>query len=125
MALDRQAVIEALERILDSNLYRALSEPARIQILKVLLLHGPLDISGVVEHLELKLDRSVVSRHLKVLAEADLVCFERQGRQRVYAVSGSATVQRFEQMGQMFRRAIEVCCPEQLEGCCQPRSQED
>lgn len=120
----RQATIEALDRCLDSAMYRALAEPARLQILKILLLHGPTDIAGVVANIDL--DRSVVSRHLKVLHEAGLVTYDKQGRNRVYSVCGHDAIHRFEAMTESIRQAIQACCPEQLTGgCCDPGVCED
>lgn len=115
----RQTAVDALDRCLDSAVYRALAEPARLRILKILLLHGPIDIAGVVEHIDL--DRSVVSRHLKVLHDAGLVTFEKQGRNRIYSVCGHDAIHRFEAMTESIRQAIQACCPEQLSGgCCDP-----
>jgi DNA-binding transcriptional ArsR family regulator len=120
----RRAAIEALDRCLDSAMYRALAEPARLQILKIFLLHGPIDIAGVVANIDL--DRSVVSRHLKVLHEARLVTYDKQGRNRIYSVCGHDAIHRFEAMTESIRQAIQACCPEQLTGgCCDPSVCED
>jgi DNA-binding transcriptional ArsR family regulator len=57
--------------VLNSAFLRALTEPARLELLRVLLLHGPADVATIASHLPQ--DRSVISRHLKVLEQAGVV----------------------------------------------------
>jgi DNA-binding transcriptional ArsR family regulator len=103
IALDR------LIRALDTEFCKALAEPARVEILKVLLVQGPSDVSAVAKHLSQ--DRSVVSRHLKTLLHAGLVRREKHGRNRIYTLDGPYLFRRFDELARSVRNAIELCCP--------------
>jgi DNA-binding transcriptional ArsR family regulator len=65
----------------------ALSAPSRVQILGCLLA-GPLAVGEITALLGM--EQSAVSHQLRVLREADLVRVERDGKRRVYALSGDA-----------------------------------
>ncbi len=105
----REKAAAQVVEMLDGVFLRALSEPVRLAVLKVLLVHGALDIAGIAEHLPQ--DRSVVSRHLKVLHEAGIVRVEKQGRHRIYEIDGPAFVRTLEQIATEARRLCLVCCP--------------
>jgi len=90
------AVTAKLVEVLDSSFLRALAEPSRLEILKVLLERGPSDVGTVAAYVPQ--ERSVVSRHLKVLLDAQIVTSARRGRHRVLAVDGQAILVRFERI---------------------------
>ncbi len=60
------------------------------------------DFTSIVEK-----DQTTVSRHLKVLFEADIVDFEKNGRNRIYRIKN-------EQVREMLLN----CGVEKLECCC-------
>ena len=66
--VSRERAATRIVELLDSPFLRALTEPARLEVLRVLILHGPADIGELASHLPQ--DRSVVSRHLKTLEDA-------------------------------------------------------
>lgn len=105
----RERALDALEASLDSDFLKALGEPVRVRILKILLSGGACDVSTIAEHLPQ--ERSVISRHLKVLRDAGLVTVRRDGRRRVYALIPSAFVSRLESILESAKRCISVCCP--------------
>ena len=105
----RNAAVQSVVDALDSELARALAEPVRVQILKILLLEGALDVAGVSAHLSQ--DRSVVSRHLTTLHRAGLVQARKEGRNRIYTVDGAGALSRFERITTSIRNAIALCCP--------------
>jgi DNA-binding transcriptional ArsR family regulator len=98
-----------LADVLDSAFLRALAEPSRLDVLKVMLAAGPSDVGTIAAHLPL--ERTVVSRHLKVLHDAGIVAVERVGRRRVYALDGQAILARFEIILDRAREVAAVCCP--------------
>jgi hypothetical protein len=51
MNAERLAVADELARVLESPLLRALTEPSRLELLKVLILHGPADVGTLADHL--------------------------------------------------------------------------
>ena len=63
----------------------ALSAPSRVQILGCLL-DGPLAVGEITALLGM--EQSAISHQLRVLREAELVRVERDGKRRVYALSG-------------------------------------
>lgn len=105
----REVASSGLVAVLDSPFLRALTEPARLDLLRVLLLHGPANIGTLAGHLPQ--DRSVISRHLKVLEQAGIVQGESQGRERVYALDGPGFVGTLERILGQARKLAACCCP--------------
>jgi DNA-binding transcriptional ArsR family regulator len=60
----------------------AIGDPARRQILQMLLRRGPLSAGTIAAAFDIS--RPAVSRHLRVLREAGLVVGEAHGRERLY-----------------------------------------
>ncbi|GAC1475282.1 MAG: metalloregulator ArsR/SmtB family transcription factor [Ktedonobacteraceae bacterium] len=63
------------------TMWTALMEPNRLHIIE-LLRDGPLTVGEIVERLELQ--QPQVSKHLKVLSEADIVEVQPQANRRIY-----------------------------------------
>lgn len=110
MTTTPEQALNELEAVLDSTFLKALSEPARVSIVRALIGSGPQDIGELAA--PLPQERSVVSRHVKVLEQAGLVRVEREGRRRVVHLEPSACVGRLEEITATVRRCIAVCCPE-------------
>ena len=111
MRFNDTALVDELTDALDANLFRALSEPTRLEILTVLIQHGPANVSAISEHLAQ--DRSVVSRHLKQLHDVGLLVCERQGRERWYDWDCPALERRLERILTGLREMMRVapsCC---------------
>ncbi|MFN2134658.1 MAG: ArsR/SmtB family transcription factor [Candidatus Promineifilaceae bacterium] len=66
------------------DVFAALAEPTRRQILEILAQQGQLPASAIYEQFEVT--PQAISQHLKVLREAKLVSVERQGQQRLYSL---------------------------------------
>lgn len=109
MSGSREAASRRLVAVLDSPFLRALTEPARLDLLRVLLLRGPANIGTLAGHLPQ--DRSVISRHLKVLEQAGIVKAEKQGRERVYEIDGPGFIGTFEHILVQARKLAASCCP--------------
>ena len=105
----RETAAGSLVQVLDSAFLRALTEPARLALMKVLLLEGPLDIASLAVHVPQ--DRSVVSRHLKVLEQAGIVTVTRRGRHRIYALDGVAFIRTLEDVLTKAKSLTAICCP--------------
>jgi DNA-binding transcriptional ArsR family regulator len=114
---DRErAVVNARERaasriveLLDSPLLRALAEPARLDVIRVLLARGSGDIGRVAE--VLPQDRSVISRHLKTLQDAGIVRSHREGRHVVYEIDGARFIESLEAIVREAKALAPRCCP--------------
>lgn len=63
--------------------FSALAEPNRFQIVE-LLRHGPLPVGKIAT--KLRLNQPQVSKHLRVLSEAELVEVRPLAQQRIYAL---------------------------------------
>ncbi|MNN95658.1 Bacterial regulatory protein, arsR family [compost metagenome] len=70
---------------------------------------GRADVSEIAA--DLPQERSVVSRHLQVLLEANIVRATKAGRQVFYEVDGPAIVTRLESILQHTRSIAALCCP--------------
>jgi DNA-binding transcriptional ArsR family regulator len=106
-ARDRAA--KRIVEILDSPFLRALTENARLEVLRVLLVEGSADIGTIAE--KMPQDRSVISRHLKVLEDAKIVRGRREGRHRIYEVDGANFIAELEGILTEARSLAAVCCP--------------
>ena len=89
----RKAVNECVA-VFDTTFFKALCEPSRIAVLRELILLGRADIGGIAD--KLPQDRSVVARHLQLLAAAHIVKAEKQGRHVFYQVDPKAIAVRLE-----------------------------
>ena len=69
------------------TLWTALTEPNRLHIVE-LLRDGPLTVGEITERLGLQ--QPQVSKHLKVLSEADIVEVQPQANRRIYTVEARA-----------------------------------
>ena len=109
VASNARTAAQEVASLLDTPFLRALAEPARLEVLKVLLVHGAGDVASIAAHLPQ--DRSVVSRHLQTLEDAGIVRSTRIGRHRHYALDGAALVSRFELLSSRLRTLAPMCCP--------------
>jgi DNA-binding transcriptional ArsR family regulator len=105
----RERAARELDGIVESRLFRALCEPARIDILKLLTVNGRSDIATIAGHSPQ--DRSVVSRHLALLRDAGFVRRQKVGRNVFFEMDGPAVVAQLEDVLERFRKLIPLCCP--------------
>lgn len=105
----RDKAAARMVEILDSPFLRTLTEPARLEILRVLLVSGPGDIASIAARLPQ--DRSVISRHLKTLEDAGIVRGEQKGRQRIYDLDGVNFITTLERILAETRALATICCP--------------
>lgn len=109
----RERAAHELAAIVDSELFRALCEPARIEIVKLLTARGRSDVQTITA--QVPQDQSVISRHLAVLHRAGVVRREKVGRQVFFELDGMSVVTRMERMLAQFRSIIPLCCPPMAE----------
>ena len=77
MKLSRQNAARRCVAVFDTGFFKALCEPARIAVLRELILLGRGDIAAIAARLPQ--DRSVVARHLQQLASAQIVRASKEG----------------------------------------------
>lgn len=105
----RERAARKVIAILDSPFLQALAEPARLEVLRVLLLCGASDIGQIAS--QLPQDRSVISRHLATLEAAGIVHGTKQGRRRIYQLDGIGFLRTFERILAETRALVPLCCP--------------
>jgi DNA-binding transcriptional ArsR family regulator len=94
---------------LDGAFLRALAEPARIAILRVLVTNGRADVGTIAAGLPW--DRSVTTRHLQILKDARLVRATPQGRHTFYEIDGDGTLEQLEAITTLLQAMRATCCP--------------
>ncbi len=104
--------IEELARELDVVFFLAMSEPIRLGLLRLLIFRGPMDVESIAA--EFPQDRSVISRHLSALRNADILRSQRDGRRVIYCINGAGLVLRIERLLSCVKHALMACCPEEL-----------
>lgn len=107
--LTREAAANKILDVIDSEFFKALAEPVRVELIKVLLLHGPADINSISKHMPQ--DRSVISKHLQILFRADLLNCEKSGRHRVYSLKAEVFVGQLEKIFTTVQKLVACCCP--------------
>ncbi len=63
--MDKAKAIEKALKNIENDFVRALAEPVRIDILKLIVLNGSSDVKSLAA--EMPQDRSVISRHLSLM----------------------------------------------------------
>ena len=73
------------------NLFYALAEPTRRDIVELLASNGQLSATDICENFTIS--APAISQHLKVLREADLVQMEKKAQQRIYQLNPNAMME--------------------------------
>ncbi len=107
--MTRERAAARMVELLDAPFLRALTEPARLAVLRVLLVRGPSDIGEIAS--TLPQHRSVISRHLRTLEEVGVVRGDRDGRRHVYTIDGAAFMAGLERVVRETRALAPICCP--------------
>ena len=101
--------LDELVKSFESKVFKAITEPARAQIIKFLMMNGRSDISTISKHLPQ--DRSVISRHLNMMAEAGILIATKETRHMYYTINCQAFLDQFEKITNGIRECMEICCP--------------
>ena len=105
----RESYAEELVANFDSKFFKVLGEPVRVQILKYLILNGSSDIAAIAK--ALPQDRSVISRHLRFMQEAEILCSEKVSRHVYYMVNVVAFRNKLAAIVEQITTCINECCP--------------
>ncbi len=94
---------------MDSKFFKSLAEPVRLDILKLMMVHGESDIATLAA--QLPQDRSVISRHLTNMVEANILAVRKEGRHMYYTLRRDQFVNRFEDILAAIKQcATRDCC---------------
>jgi DNA-binding transcriptional ArsR family regulator len=106
--MSNETEIESALSNIDNDFVRALAEPARIEILKLLVLQGACDVGSLAE--KMPQDRSVISRHLATMKQAGLLNAQKEGRHVVYRINGNVMLEKSERLVESIRQCIKLDC---------------
>lgn len=118
MTMTRERAARELAEVLDDRFLKALADPTRVTLIRHLLVAGPSDIGTIAE--KFPQDRSVISRHLRVLLDTGLARASKEGRQVVYDLDGPEFLRRLEDILQKTRNLVAICCPPEPGGTSVP-----
>ncbi len=93
---------------IDPRFFKVFSEPARIEILRFLMLKGKSDIAQIAE--AVPQDRSVVSRHLQLMEEAGILVSFKEGRHIFYNVNAEEFLGIFERLSKKAACCVKARC---------------
>ncbi len=110
---DKEKVARACADTLDTEFFSALCEPVRVELLRVLMVKGRSDIQTIAEGFSQ--DRSVISRHLKVLQQAGIVTSEKISRHQFFQINGEYILQTLSSMTSVIKDIIPICCPTEID----------
>lgn|SRR5690606_26504509 len=105
------ATRRSLQKAIDTDMFRALAEPVRVEILGALLRAGGSTRVGDVAS-SINIDASGVSRHLRELARAGVVSIDRRGRERWCTLELDGLIERFSTLVQSLENLKKgnPCC---------------
>lgn len=104
----QQTSINDLVNVFDSQFFKVMSEPIRVEILKVLLISGRIDVATVAS--KIKKDRSVLSRHLHQLTEAGLLKHEKISRHSYFEIDAVNFRLKVRTLFETVEKALSDCC---------------
>lgn len=93
-SVSRHEAAKQCVAVFDTGFFKALCEPARIAVLRELILLGRADIAAIADRLPQ--DRSVIARHLRQLATAHIVTAQKEGRHVHYELDAHTIAVRLE-----------------------------
>ena len=82
------------------RLYKAISDPTRREIVRLLRKHGELNLSEVAEHFELT--KPTLSNHLKVLTDTGLLIRDKRGREVFFTINTSVAEDLLTELAGVF-----------------------
>ncbi|MFZ4573552.1 MAG: ArsR/SmtB family transcription factor [Phycisphaerales bacterium] len=102
-----------VDALLDADFFKSVSDPTRVRLLACLIKCArPCSVSEIAGCCDV--DLSVVSRHLKALADAGILASEKRGRAVMYEVRSAELCATLRALA----AAIEQCDPRGGAGCC-------
>ncbi len=108
-ASQHKAMADAAIGVLDTKFLKALTDPTRVLIIKKLILQGACDITTIAHGLSQ--DRSVISRHLSTLQQAQITASRKDGRRVLYDIDGPYIVQKVSLILEALQPMAELCLP--------------
>jgi DNA-binding transcriptional ArsR family regulator len=108
VSLAREKAANACVDAINTDFFKAFCEPARVAIFSRLVRLGRSDIGTIAQ--DLPQDRSVVARHLQIMASAGLVSAQAQGRHTYYDIDGPQLLAQVDSLSKLIRQLMPACC---------------
>lgn len=99
---------DQLNTLFQQDIFKILGESIRIELLKYLAIYGPSDISTIASHF--KQDRSVISRHLKLMKKAGILIMTKSSRHSIYQVDGMEFLSKMESVVEDIKEILKYTC---------------
>lgn len=94
--------------VFNSEFLRTLCEPVRIELFRQLLLLGRSDVSTIAD--TMPQDRSVVTRHLQLMARVGLLRSDVEGRHVFYEIDGATILTKVDDISLLLKQLVPLCC---------------
>ncbi len=107
-ATNRSKAVEKALSNIDNDFVKALAEPARIEIMKQLIILGESDVKTLAE--QMPQDRSVISRHLSLMEKAGILKATKEGRHVIYQIDGEGSLKKSEMLVASIRQCLAMGC---------------
>ncbi|MEX1377652.1 MAG: metalloregulator ArsR/SmtB family transcription factor [Eubacteriales bacterium] len=102
-----QSNIDTIDGLIKDGIFKVLSEPVRLNIIKFLVINGESDISTIAK--SFTQDRSVISRHLMVMEQAGILEKSKESRYVVYSFNGREFLSKLESVVETIRTLVDSC----------------
>lgn len=110
---DNRPNLQQVDVLFNHEIFKVLSQPIRIEILKVLAVGGPSDIQTIAANFSK--DRSVISKHLKQMYEAGLLIKTKESRNIIYQVDGMEFLHKLEDVVDQLKSVLAFSCEDLFE----------
>ncbi|OPA72800.1 transcriptional regulator [Paenibacillus selenitireducens] len=98
---NKELVLEKFK--LTTPIFQALGDVNRQQIIMLLLEKDSLNVNQITERMELS--RPAVSHHLKILRQAGLIAFHRNGNEKFYSLSSKEFLKQIKELIQTIEQS--------------------
>ncbi|WP_141434480.1 helix-turn-helix transcriptional regulator [Bacillus sp. 03113] len=98
---NKELVLEKFK--LTTPIFQALGDVNRQQIIMLLLEQDSLNVNQITERMELS--RPAVSHHLKILRQASLITFKKNGNEKFYSLSSKEFLKQIKELIQTIEQS--------------------
>lgn len=105
----RIEIAASVHAVLDTDFFKALCEPIRVDIVRRLIKVGAADVKTIAQGLSQ--DRSVISRHLATLERAGITTSRKSGRRVEYDLNGPEIVSKVDAILDVIKPMALLCQP--------------
>jgi len=99
--------LKLIDDLMKDGIFKILSEPVRLNLIKYLVINGESDISTISK--SFTQDRSVISRHLMVMEKAGILNKTKESRFVVYSFNGKEFLKKLEDTVEVVRYMVNSC----------------